>query len=149
MTETTFYSPRQTLTAKDREIAISSIGARVSGSPAEAAAQLLSGIAVLDGRHLPILVWPTGMSLKEAADWLAEQGEVYRVRAQRFSERMTGASSSELTALVEHSDPPQKLSRLAQPLEYPTSSASTHREAGIGSHSLEDQQLHSEASDAC
>ena len=71
MTETTFYSPRQTLTAKDREIAISSIGARVSGSPAEAAAQLLSGIAVLDGRHLPILVWPTGMSLKEAADKVA------------------------------------------------------------------------------
>ena len=149
MTETTFYSPRQTLTAKDREIAITSIGARVSGSPAEAAAQLLSGIAVLDGRHLPILVWPTGMSLNEAADWLAEQGEAYRVRAQRFSERMAGVSSSALTALVEQSDPPQKLSGLAQPLECPASSAPTHREAGIGSHPLEDQQPHSEASDAC
>ena len=149
MTEANFYCTRQALTEKEREIALTSIGARVSGSPAEAAAQLLSGIAVLDGRHLPILVWPTGMSLNEAADWLAEQVEVYRVRAQRFSERMAGVSSSALTALVEHSDPPQKLSGLAQPLEYQASSAPTHREAGIGSHSLEDQQLHSEASDAC
>lgn len=149
MTEANFYCTRQALTEKEREIALTSIGARVSGSPAEAAAQLLSGIAVLDGRHLPILVWPTGMSLNEAADWLAEQVEVYRVRAQRFSERMAGVSSSALTALVEHSDPPQKLSGLAQPLEYQASSAPTHREAGIGSHPPEDQQLHSEASDAC
>jgi len=149
MKEANFYSTRQALTEKEREIALTSIGARVSGSPAEAAAQLLSGIAVLDGRHLPILVWPTGMSLNEAADWLAEQGEAYRVRAQRFSERMAGVSSSALTALVEHSDPPQKLSGLAQPLEYQASSAPTHREAGIGSHPPEDQQLHSEASDAC
>lgn len=149
MTEASFYSPRPALNEKEREIAIAAIGARVSGSPAEAAAQLLSGIAVLDGSHLPILVWPTGLSLDGAADWHENQGEEFRVRAQRFSERMAGINSNALRSPVEHSDPIQMLSGLAQPLEYPASSVPAHREARIGSHPPEDQQLHSEASDAC
>lgn len=146
MTEARFCRPRPTLTAKEREIAIAAIGARVSGSPADAAAQLLSGIAVLDGNHLPILVWPNGLSMEEAADWHERNGKECRLRAQRFSERMAGVNSNARTVPAEHSDPTQKPNESARPPQYPVSSAPNHLEAGTGNHLPEDRQLHSEAS---
>lgn len=149
MTEARFCRPRPTMTAKEREIAIAAIGARVSGSPADAAAQLLSGIAVLDGNHLPILVWPTGLSMDEAAAWHEREGQDYRLRAQRFSERMAGVSSNALTPLAEHSDLSQKSNESARPPQYPTSSAPNHLEEGTGNRLPGDQPLHAESSDAC
>lgn len=149
MTEARYCRPRPPLTAKEREVAIAAIGARVSGSPADAAAQLLSGIAVLDGNHLPILVWPTGLSLEEAAVWHEHNGKECRLRAQRFSERMAGVNSSARTFPAEHSDLTQKSNEPAQPLRYPVSSAPNHLEAGTDNHLPEDRQPHSEANDAC
>lgn len=149
MTEARFLTPRPILTAKEREIAIAAIGARVSGSPERAAAQLLSGIAVLDGDHSPILVLPEGWSFQDAADWHDQQSAELRDRAQRFADRMNGVNSSARTSLEAHSDTEQTLSEPARTPRYPAACVPIHRGAETGGRSPEGQIPRSESSDAC
>lgn len=149
MIEAHIYEPRPVLSPKEREIAIAAIGARIKGSPAEAAAQLLAGIMVLDGKHLPVLVWPAGLSLEEAAAWHEQNGADYRARAQRFSERMGDVNSSAQTVLEVRSEPTQKSNEPVRPLQQSTSSALVPLEAGTDSPPLEDQLGCHMPSDAC
>lgn len=74
------------LSPREREIAIQAMGARVSGEPAEAALQLLHGIAVLDGQHIPAVAWPNGLSLGEKAAWHMEQAAALKKREAWINE---------------------------------------------------------------
>lgn len=96
------------LTAKEREIAISAIGARVSGGPAEAAKQLLAGVAVLDGQHAPFLILPEEISRQEMAAWHEDQAAYWRdsaarhdaVTARSAAQTPTSSRNGDSTALV-------------------------------------------------
>lgn len=68
-----FPTSRKRLTPREREIAITAVSARAAGSPVEAAKQVLAAIAVLDGCHSPILVWPENMTRSEKATWHAAE----------------------------------------------------------------------------
>ena len=92
------------LTVREREIAISAIGARLSGRPTEVAKELLAAIAVLDGLHAPILIWPKDITREEMAAWHEAQAADLRefaIRlALRLEERMRASTpSGERTAL--------------------------------------------------
>jgi len=58
------------LQTKIREIAIEAIGRTVRGNPSDAAAQLLKGIAILDGVSAPFLIWPQTLSPDEQIQFL-------------------------------------------------------------------------------
>jgi len=73
------------LTPKDREIAIQAIAARATGSPAEAAKQILMGIRTFDGELGPFVVWPVNpfrnrhpVSYEERAAWHESQAAKLR-----------------------------------------------------------------------
>ena len=66
------------LSPREREIAIEAISRAPIGDCSRAAADLLAGIAVLGGAHLPVLVWPPEMPNDEKATWL--EGEAASVR---------------------------------------------------------------------
>lgn len=61
-----------------RQIAIQAIAARASGSPVEAAGQILAGIAALDSPGKPFVVWPTNLPLAEQIKAL--ESELERIR---------------------------------------------------------------------
>lgn len=61
-----------------RQIAIQAIAARASGSPVEAAGQILAGIAALDSPGKPFVVWPTNLPLAEQIKAL--ESEIERIR---------------------------------------------------------------------
>lgn len=133
MSEATFDDQRPMLTPKERELAIAAIGSRVSGTPADAATQLLVGIAVLDGRHLPIQVWSAGMGLEDAANWHERNAIELRERNARIQARIRAVSPSEQTAPSGVSDCLQTSVARAQPQQDPASSAPDRREAGTDS----------------
>lgn len=66
------------LSQKTREIAIQAIASRASGTPTEAALQILKGIAALDSPGKPFLIWPTNLSAAEQIEAL--EVELRRVR---------------------------------------------------------------------
>ncbi len=97
------------LTPRQLEIAIEAIGHRASGSPAEVALQILQGVAVLDGGHIPAVAWPEGFSLLDKAKWHAEQAENFAERNKRFEEfrlAWTSASSTEHPEFPSNPDRP-------------------------------------------
>jgi hypothetical protein len=61
-----------------RQIAIQAIASRVSGTPAEAAEQILQGISALDFPGRPFVVWPAKLNLSEQIEAL--ELELKRVR---------------------------------------------------------------------
>lgn len=61
-----------------RQIAIQAIAARASGSPVEAAGQILAGIAALDSPGKPFVIWPTNLPLAEQVKAL--ESELERIR---------------------------------------------------------------------
>lgn len=61
-----------------RQIAIQAIAARASGSPVEAAGQILAGIAALDSPGKPFVIWPTNLPLAEQIKAL--ESEIERIR---------------------------------------------------------------------
>ena len=64
MLEERICTQRPRLTAREREIVISAISARATGKPEVAAVEILVGIAVIDGHHPPILLWPNDMTYR-------------------------------------------------------------------------------------
>ncbi|MDU8358014.1 hypothetical protein [Pseudomonas syringae group sp. J309-1] len=74
------------LSADERKIALSAIASRATGSPANAAVEILAGKAVLDGRHLPILVWGTDVTREEKAAWHKSEAAFWDASALRFAE---------------------------------------------------------------
>lgn len=61
-----------------RQIAIQAIAARASGSPVEAAGQILAGIAALDSPGKPFVIWPTDLPPPERIKAL--ESELERIR---------------------------------------------------------------------
>ena len=87
------------LSRADREAAVKAICARASGTTTEAAAQILAGIAALDGRRLPILLWPEDVTREEKAAWHKSEAAFWDASAIRFAEFMSlSAKSSEQPA---------------------------------------------------
>ncbi|MBX8474125.1 hypothetical protein K5D38_04975 [Pseudomonas cichorii] len=84
----------QHITPREREIVIAAISSRATGSPVEAAKQVLAGVAVLDGNHLPILVWPEGMTRSAKAAWHAAEAAYWEMSAKRFAGLELAASQS-------------------------------------------------------
>ncbi|VVQ17190.1 hypothetical protein V0M98_17655 [Pseudomonas silesiensis] len=82
------------LTAADREIALKAIAARATGKPDVAAAEILAGIAVLDGNHPPILLWPNDTAREEKAAWHKAEAAYWEESAQRFAEIMAQGTQS-------------------------------------------------------
>lgn len=70
---------------RDREIAVRAIAERATGTPEEAAAQILAGIAVLDGQRLPILLWSPGTGREEKAAWHRSEAAYWDESAARFA----------------------------------------------------------------
>lgn len=66
------------LEASIRQIAIQAIAARATGSPSEAAAQILKGISALDSPSKPFVIWPTNLRPLEQIEAL--ELELKRVR---------------------------------------------------------------------
>lgn len=124
-----YEDDRSLLTGREREIAIEAIGRRLSGRAADAAKDMLVGIAVLDGKHAPFIVWPEvfGFDFEERAAWLEAQAASARASAIRYAEVISQAKHS-----VERNPeipPGKKLSpSLAQPLSQSASSPSAHPE---------------------
>lgn len=70
---------------RDREIALRAIAGRATGKPEVAAAEILAGIAVLDGQHFPILLWPAGIDREEKAAWHRAEAAYWEEAAARFA----------------------------------------------------------------
>lgn len=117
---------RRRLTLREREIAITAISARASGSPVEAAKQVLAGIAVIDGDHLPILVWPKDVTREEKAAWHDNEADFWRESAKRFSVLNSDARNDQQSPRI-----PEGVSQNSspdQPLPYSTLAAPAHCE---------------------
>ena len=144
-----FPASRQMLTPREREIAIAAVSARAGGSPVEAAKQVLAGIAVLDGCHSPILVWPENTTRSEKAAWHAAEAAYWEESAKSFAEFELGAAQSAVRTQPSSRDG-RSIGEQGVPLPLSASSAATL-------HALETQSpLHSElgglpqeSSDAC
>lgn len=141
--------PKSSLSPREREIAIAAIGTRVSGSPTAAAEQMLAGIAVLDGDHLPVLVWPVDTTLEEKAAWHEQEAANFRMRAARLQARIQGVNPSEGEAPQEPSGLIQIYSGSAPTHPASTSFEPVLREASTESPVPSDQQANLESSDAC
>ena len=61
-----------------RQIAIHAIASRASGTPVEAAEQILEGISALDHPGKPFVVWPADLSVDEQIEAL--EAELKRIR---------------------------------------------------------------------
>ncbi|MDP9528525.1 hypothetical protein [Pseudomonas protegens] len=92
---------------KTREIAIQAIAARASGTPVEAAEQILEGISALDFPGRPFVVWPAKLNFSEQLEVL--ELELKRVRyAQQSMEGYWAVRESipqaDLDVCPEHQD---------------------------------------------
>lgn len=85
--------------ASDRAVAVHAIAARASGTPVQAALQILAGIAALDaGPRSPIVVlWPEGFDegdfLTKRAEWHADQSLQLTERHRRIQLFMSSLPS--------------------------------------------------------
>jgi len=85
------------LTSKEREIAIQAIAARATGNCAEAAVQILKGVAALEGPDDPVVVWPSdwnvftahGMSFEQKAAWHERQAAEIRTSIKETEDYWT------------------------------------------------------------
>lgn len=149
MDESKLTESRPHLSQREREIAIAAIGQRVTGSPSEAASQLLAGIAILDGKHLPVQVWPAGMSLEDAAKWHQSNADELRERSARIQARILGVSPSAPRLPVEPEGCLQTSLSPDQPQRDPVSSAQDRREVDTDNPLPSGPSLRSGSSDAC
>lgn len=85
---------RGQLTAREREIVISAIAARVSGSPSDAAKQVLTAIAVLDGDREPLILWPQSISREQMAAWHESEAAYWRESASRCASAVSLAAQN-------------------------------------------------------
>jgi hypothetical protein len=90
------------VSASDRAVAVHAIAARASGTPAQAAIQILAGIAALDaGTEFPVVVlWPEGFDdqdyLIKRAEWHADQASLlteWHRRIQLFMSSLPSQAS--------------------------------------------------------
>ncbi|WP_153000093.1 hypothetical protein [Pseudomonas syringae] len=72
------------LSAGDREIAVKAICSRATGTTTQVATQILAGIAALDGRRLPILLWPEDVTREEKATWHKSEAAFWDSAILRF-----------------------------------------------------------------
>ncbi|WP_440064837.1 hypothetical protein ACTAB2_05630 [Pseudomonas syringae] len=113
------------LSRADREAAVKAICARASGTTTEAAAQILAGIAALDGRRLPILLWPEHVTREEKAAWHDKEAGFWKESAKRFSVLMSRRNEPRSPDIPEGS---LQNSSPDQPLPDSTSAAPVHCE---------------------
>lgn len=131
-----------------------------TGAPEKAAAHILAGIAVLDGAHLPILIWTEGLTWEEKAAWheaqaaryvqgIRERDELARQIVQSKQEAGTPCPPGEFERAIQflgRKEWDQLLPELAP-------SQSAHLEEGKENSSLDPVPLQGvpaqEASDAC
>jgi len=145
-----FLCSRPILTPQEREIAIEALGRKLSGSGAPAAAaDLLAGIAVLDGAHRPVLIWPTDMSLEEKAAWHEREASDLKERVLRFQERMKASTPSVEKKPQAQTGLIQMSGELAPILPALASSAPVPLEAGTDSRSPQAHERTPGSSDAC
>lgn len=137
------------LTASEREIAIGLLGSRGLSSPEETAKNLLAGVAVLDGKHSPFVMWPAQVTSRQRAEWHAREAAYWKESADRLDERMRKFNSDEEQSLEEPGRSPQALSESDETALYPASKASVHPEVDTGNPLPSGQTLDWEASDAC
>ena len=69
-----------------RQIAIQAIAARASGSPVEAAGQILAGIAALDSPGKPFVIWPKYLPMTEQIEVLELELERLRASVQAYAD---------------------------------------------------------------
>lgn len=144
-----FPASRPMLTPREREIAIAAVSARAGGSPVEVAKQVLAGVAVLDGCHLPIVVWPADTTPRQQADWLLNAATDQAERADRFDARMRRFNPDAPQALEERPACAQASSELEPTLQPSASSASTHPEEDTDSRPQTSPQAQQDSSGAC
>lgn len=72
------------------------IANRATGTPAQAASQILAGFAVLEaGPEQPtVVLWPADISLEEQAAWHEKEAASFKGRALRLERRMRSFTSS-------------------------------------------------------
>nr|NLU60020.1 hypothetical protein [Pseudomonas sp. BIGb0427] len=115
----------------------------------EAAKQLLAGIAVLDGEHPPVLVWPEAATLRERANWLSDQAKDYLESADLFDARLAAISPGGLQVLEEQKGCAQASNESAPTLQLSASSASAHPEEETDSRLQSCSQIDQDSSGAC
>ena len=149
MPEKRTCSQRLHLTAREREIAISAISARATGKPDVAAVEILAGIAVIDGNHPPILLWPNDMTREDKAAWHRAEAAYWSASAQCKAEVMARGLQS---VVQTHSCSPflSPTGEQGSPQPLSTSSVKVLREAEKQNPlpSLPDEPLQG-SSDAC
>lgn len=90
-----------------RQIAVQTIAARASGSPVEAAGQILAGIAALDSPGKPFVIWPTNLPLAEQIKALESELERIRHITQSMADYRAMRDlhpQADSSALHEHQD---------------------------------------------
>lgn len=137
------------LTPSEREIAIGLLGSRGLSSPEETAKNLLAGIAVLDGKHSPFVIWPAEVTLRQRAEWHAQKAAYWAESADRFDARMGKFNSDEGQSLEEPGRSPQGPSESDETAPYPASTAPVHPEVDKGNPLPSGQTLDRDASDVC
>lgn len=149
MDDTAEASATVKLTASEREIAIGLLGSRGLSSPEETAKSLLVGVAVLDGKHSPFVVWPADATRRLRAEWHAKEAAYWAESAVRFEERMGNLNSGEGQSLEGPEHSPQELSESDETVLYPALTPSAPPEAGTDSRSLQGCGPDQGSSDAC
>ncbi|WP_148193496.1 hypothetical protein [Pseudomonas syringae] len=114
------------LSCGDREAAVKAICDRATGTTTQVAAQILAGIAALDGRRLPILLWPEDVTREEKAAWHDKEAGFWKESAKRFSVVMSARNEPRSPDIPEGS---LQSSSPDQPLPHSTSAAPVHCEA--------------------
>lgn len=149
MPEKRICSQRLHLTAREREIAISAISARATGKPDVAAVEILAGIAVIDGNHPPILLWPNDMTREDKAAWHRAEAAYWSASAQCKAEVMAqGLQSVVQTHSCRPYGPSTDEQGLLQPLSASSVEALPEAETQSPLPSLPDEPLQG-SSDAC
>lgn len=90
------------LTSKEREIAIQAIAARATGTPAQAASQILQGVTALQYPGKPVIIWAEGLGVdekiealeSELRDWLQYKKELQEHRLTRWSTPRTAEAEN-------------------------------------------------------
>lgn len=127
---------RTLLSPADRQVAVNAVASLARGKPEDAATQILAGIAVLDGRHLPILIWGEDISREEKAAWHRAEATFWEDSASRFQGlmRSAGQSAGKTPGPSPSSPAPSQQGR---PLPGPEASAQAHPAVDIGTLPLQ------------
>lgn len=74
------------LSSKEREIALQAIALRATGTPAEAAEQILVGFSALAHPGKPLVVWPASLPFAEQIETLEIELKRVRTAAQAYAD---------------------------------------------------------------